>query len=343
MSYKCDICDYTTNRKSNYTRHMGSSAHDKKCTRVPSIKTKVSRSLQNSLPTKSTICPFCSNTIKHIRNLARHMKACAGANKIVSETLQEKRITEIKYENVLDKYKQVNNNYEKLLEEHTYLKERLDETMEEYLNSLKQSTDSTNIYTFVKDKDLGGDAIVQLTEKDIPQLGFIKEILDEDNGDLEFCDTIQHHIKHHTTHQFVGDHIITTYKMKNYKDQSIWSTDCSRLTYVIKELVGKSNEWVVDKKGLKLRALIVNPILEYIRDHVMKHCQAYLKYAMKSYEQLDTIERNARLFQVGDKVDSGILASKIIRYIAPFFSFDKKLLSKVKPYTKRIKKKAKKT
>ncbi len=57
------------------------------------------------------------------------MKACAGANKIVNETLQEKRITDIKYENVLDKYKQVNNNYEKLLEEHTYLKERLDDTM----------------------------------------------------------------------------------------------------------------------------------------------------------------------------------------------------------------------
>lgn len=339
MSYKCDICNYTTNRKSNYNRHIGSSAHNKKCIQVPSLKTKVSRNLQNSLSTKSTICPFCGNTIKHIRNLARHMKACAGANKIVNETLQEKRITEIKYENVLDKYKQVNNDYEKLQEEHAYLKERFEETLEEYLGTLKQSSDSTNIFTFVKDKKLGGKAIIQLTEKDIPQLGFIKEILEGVNGDLQFCDTIQHHIKHHTTHQFVGDHIIDTYKMKNYKDQSIWATDCSRLTYVIKELVGKNNEWVVDKKGLKLKSLVVNPILHYIRDHVMEHSQDYLKYAMKKYDQLDTIERNSRLFQVGDKVDSGLLASKIIRYVAPFFSFDKKLLSKVKPQRKRIKKK----
>ena len=54
-------------------------------------------------------------------------------------------------------------------------------------------------------------------------------------------------------------------KKDNPSDQSIWSTDTSRLTCIINELVGDETQWRTDKNGEKFKKLVITPILEYLK------------------------------------------------------------------------------
>ena len=57
---------------------------------------------------------------------------------------------------------------------------------------------------------------------------------------------------------------IKNYKKKNAKDQSLWNSDTTRLTYFVRDPDTKENVWKVDKKGIRTTELIITPFLEYI-------------------------------------------------------------------------------
>ena len=64
----------------------------------------------------------------------------------------------------------------------------------------------------------------------------------------------------------MGDFIIKVYKKEKPSEQSIWNTDSSRLTYIIKDLINKkSSKWKIDKKGIKTKKFLIKPLLKHIK------------------------------------------------------------------------------
>lgn len=124
--------------------------------------------------------------------------------------------------------------------------------------------------------------------------------------------------KKKTLVKLISDYIIKLYKKDNPKIQSLWSTDVSRLTYLIsKQKNQKETVWIYDKKGIKVKEIIIEPILSYISNELIN----FAKENAKSIDE-SMINNLVLLIDIKDLIDKGILANNILRYITPWFSIN---------------------
>ena len=91
----CDICNYKTNRKGNYARHLQSKIH-----------------LNNSnLPTIDKLsCPTCNITLGSRSTLWRHSKICrkkASIEEVLRENIKLTKIVEEKDNQIKEKDKHI--------------------------------------------------------------------------------------------------------------------------------------------------------------------------------------------------------------------------------------------
>ena len=114
---------------------------------------------------------------------------------------------------------------------------------------------------------------------------------------------------------FIGDYLIKLYTHKEPKKQSIWTTDISRLTYIISESNKDGNIWSYDKKGSKTKKIMIEPVLQYIREQLFEYCQAN-----GGSSKANILKKMIAANEVIQLIDSGELLDKINKYIAPEFS-----------------------
>ena len=69
----CENCDYTTSRKSSYSKHILSTKHFK-TTNI------LHETIENNVLLKEYICENCNNKYKHHSSLWKHKKTCIGEN-----------------------------------------------------------------------------------------------------------------------------------------------------------------------------------------------------------------------------------------------------------------------
>ena len=130
-----------------------------------------------------------------------------------------------------------------------------------------------------------------------------------------------------TLDRYLGKIIIKTYKKKNPKKQSIWSSDTSRLTYVVRELfANKKIDWTIDKKGVKAKNYIINPLLK----HIKQLLQEYIKiYSITERDEIDMrdyapkLHKMNKMTQIMQSIDNGKLAENVLNHIAPEFYLNK--------------------
>ena len=90
------------------------------------------------------------------------------------------------------------------------------------------------------------------------------------DNEKKFIEDVLSAFKHKTIGKYLGSLIIKIYKKDDPESQSIWNTDDSRLTYLIKELLGnKSSNWVIDKKGVKTTEYLIDPLLVNIKKYLL--------------------------------------------------------------------------
>ncbi len=115
---------------------------------------------------------------------------------------------------------------------------------------------------------------------------------------------------------FIGDYIVGLYKKKEPADQSMWSTDISRLTYIISESCNKKEStWAYDKKGLKIKKIVIEPTLQYIKNTLYNFCQE--NSTAKDGPEFHQLKGALEIIPM---INSGSLADDITRYIAPEFA-----------------------
>lgn len=148
----------------------------------------------------------------------------------------------------------------------------------------------------------------------------------EGNGEFEVADIAMYHCKKNTLHKYIGNIIIAYYKEEdNPGQQSIWTTDVARLSYVIRQNAGKNEIWVEDKSGLKVKETIIVPMLEYMSKSLQKKLNSTGEASTK-----EDLERIGDMTDVLQKIGSlqnkkqiSTLAQQVNRYIAGHFYLDR--------------------
>lgn len=312
--YDCTICDYTTNRYNNYQRHLSSTKHARKVhiatdtiNGTATVFQKSCEKKDNTIheqPSKESqdtkiynYCKFCNKSFTRSDNLAKHAKFCYAKHSQVDKMSEKLRFLELEHKHVVEKmdhYKQEVEHYKQLL-----------------IEAGKLVKSSMNSLTYVVENFEDAPTIKQIKFNDISM---------HNKNTTKFIEEILSAYKNKFLSKYLGDAIISIYKKKNPEDQSIWNTDTTRLTYLLKELLGnKTSNWIVDKKGIKTREYIIDPVLTHIRKLLLKY-NAYAdrkKIKPNSVEFEIALENSKALLKLANEIDKGIIAGIVLKYISP--------------------------
>lgn len=127
--------------------------------------------------------------------------------------------------------------------------------------------------------------------------------------------------------QSIGKCIILEYKKDDPNVQSLWGTDTSRLSYVIREIINKETEWKMDKKGARVKSLIIDPIAEYIIECMREYIKNNEKKIKNGKTARTFLEKTKNATNVMDYV-SKKLANDVNKFISSYFYLDKQEIPK---------------
>ena len=362
VNYDCKICSFATKNKRNYIQHIKTKKHHSKVIETTTMINDDNRNDNDKNPNsngshmdpiwipygssnldqnqnnsniqakldnisnnqenlkRNYICNYCNNSFSGANNLARHNKTCSF-----------KKTTEATYE---AKFKEMQNKIDTLENNNRHNMEKANYYIEEMHHYKKE----TNYYKELL-REAGG-----LVKKSVSALTFVvnnydeapaieaismKEIVNFENTEKEIVDDILSAYKHKTLGKYLGDFIIKIYKKDKPEDQSIWNTDDSRLTYLIKELMGnKSSNWIVDKKGIKTQMYIIEPLLLHIKTLVISYQTNFAMPELgKNCVELEFIlDNNKKIIELINDIDDGNISKDILKHISSHFRFNSKVI-----------------
>lgn len=344
MKYSCNFCSYDTDRLFSYNKHLSTKKHIAKVREQNKKKIKsqnihkpfIKHSLDIHKKSENVYeCPYCENTYSSSSNLIRHKKSCSKKDQLESEFNTELEKKEYEIQRLKELYEKDTIHLKELYEKDTsHLKElhekddKLNKQLQDenkHLKSLISNAGgiiktSVSALAYVAQNYEGAPVLKKLKD-----YSYIKEIeLDEDDSNDEFdlIDTLIHHNMKETIQEYLGNIIVEAYKKKDPNKQSIWNSDTTRLTYIIKDLINKKPDWTVDKKGIKTGKYIIDPLLEYIRKEVAEYI---LENDAEKYLHLGEFMLNKHAEKLNScgsiiaSIDNKALSKLVLKYIAPHF------------------------
>ena len=318
MSFKCELCNYSSRDKFNYTKHLKTNKHKEKVT-AKSNETQLIliRNNQNETSIIKYKCDYCNNTCSTSSSLARHKKSCS-----------EKTKAEISYNSELEKLKSTN--IELLLK----LNEQMNivNQKEEIISILK--SENAHLKSVVNNAgsviktSVSTMAYVIKHYKEAPVLEQVNDYsaIHYEQDNTEFIENLIYENNHNKLYIYISEFIIKTYKKEDPSKQSIWNSDTSRLTYLIREIIVNNKvDWKIDKKGIKTTKFIIEPILEYIDTQIRDYIQNFdIDYSAGSAREAE--RKMLKLKSATDilkSIEDKILSDEILKYIAPYFYLSK--------------------
>jgi len=338
-----------TDNKSNYTRHLQTQNHIKN---VPSDN--------------KFFCDCCSKSFKYQSNLSRHKKTCNNNennndNNVIIENLllkQKVKFLEEK-ETILKEKKDLESKLlkekveNKLLKQHneketTLLKKHKKEISHEkdkQIEFLQQAniektravqTSNMNAITFASmyyNKTLkmaGVDIKAKYIDNGLRALPDMK-IWIKESPELAEQYVAEKLIVLYSNEKFVDyicNIIKNAYKTENPMDQTFWSTDVSRLIYIVRSTIKKKDAWIYDKKGLKIKQSIIDPLLDEVNDILVKYIEKInkLSYSDTKMDYLKKLELvNVAKVILHELKNRLSLKNQIIKELAPMFYLDRNI------------------
>jgi uncharacterized C2H2 Zn-finger protein len=348
MSYYCELCHYTATSASGLSHHKNTKKHQltlagitiKKSTIDNKYSTSVTTILPEVIPKLSSViindniqhkllvCPNCDTEFKHKSNLSRHKKNCKS--KPLTNNTNENIISELKHKlELTEKEKE----FEKKEKE---LYKKLEEQKSEFLNNfmnnanvlLNKANDNTKITAqamqnvsisaikYANEKFKTAPVLLPIENFNINNLSFDRK---EDREQL--TETLIYNAKLKSLDKLLGEHIIKYYKKDNPQNQSIHATDCSRLNYIVRELIENVEKWEVDKNGIKVCTKIIKPLIDKCIELLLEHQKELIdEMAEGNYKNRDNIHTIINIIM---SIDKGSLETDINKYIAPHFNITK--------------------
>ena len=246
--YSCKSCNYSTDNRWNYNKHLETNKHHKNINSSQLIPT-----YPNLSKNYEYICPHCNNSYKQKCHLTRHLKKCE--QNIISTNELQKKIKKLEKEN-----KKIKKENIEIKNENVELKHQIEihNTEIEYLKkSEKQLTQTQNINSNNKITNNITQYIIS-TYPNAPNIEAPKEIVDKDK-----------YIYKGYSKGF--SELINDMYCKNIdpKDRSIWCVDASRNKYLLKY----KDKWNIDLDGKQFCDITKDKIAQMYNDYVCELLQ----------------------------------------------------------------------
>jgi len=327
LNYACELCNYETSKKGNYSRHMLSVKHKKKVAKVNNsinmahftasqntlLHPIASQNTPNEKVEMSYMCEFCNLKCTRASSLNKHYNTCS--KKVIIELKKKLKDAEMQIISLKETHLEDLGYYKKLI---------VDAGVGTKITNTQNTQNNTNnmsVQNMILSKHADAPAL-EMATPDILQIQLESENLN-DNAEL-----ILYYYRRKDIAAFIGDGIVSTYKKKNPDDQSLWATDVSRLTMFIKKLMnGDESVWISDKKGVETREYLIDPLMDKV-DEIMetyvKGKHAYIKMKKDIYPKLDDdLEYMSLATKLSNEIRHKKYHDDILRYIAPRFSYNK--------------------
>ena len=296
MIYICKYCDYKTDIRQYYERHNTSKKH------LKNIETNEN----------------CGeDTEIDVSKLAKKIGKLEFQKKLIKQSLE----LELEYEKKLAKEKEqlakekeeLNNEKHQL--EQKMLKEK-DEIRVDHTNYLKGLvvqagnivTTSISTISFLKTNYNTAPVLLEIPD--------YKKIQYNDSKPIE--DVLLYNFKYKKVEDVVCLILVNHYKKLNPREQSTWNTDPERKTYIVRSMVNNQPDWVTDKKGEKLKALAVDPLVNYLKKLIGKRIELISKLE-DNPAKATQMEIAAGLIKA---MEDNRFASNVIGKMAPFLYLD---------------------
>lgn len=302
--FKCTDCSYETQKKTNLSRHFVSKKHIEKVTEKPNETYLVPICNIEQISVHTYNCNFCNNNYSTAASLARHKKACSVKTDILN--------------NNISKEAELNNKIHELTEKLN--------SKDEVIANLK--SEITNLRTIVNNAgsivktSVSSMSYVIKNYNNAPVLEPIKNMaLLHSNQTMEqFVEKLISEYRRKTIVNFIGNLIIKLYKKEDPTKQSLWNSDTSRLTYLIRELLSNdSNDWMIDKKGIKTSTYVIEPVMDYISECLDDYIENYdTDYRLDSRNEAENkMMKLQHASNIQQMIINKILAEEILKYITP--------------------------
>lgn len=282
-------------------------------------------------------CELCEYLTTNKSNYNKHMKSRRHADKFKQEQDDDKYICKYcnkqfsKYYNLsrhdaicLTKIKEME---AKLLEYRHLMKMAELEIELKYANQKISDLENNITYkisvkNYVQQNYPEAPALLPLPDYSAITYDEDTEVVDDD-----FISTLVYNYNNNCLHKYFGDFIIKYYRTEDPSQQSVWSSDISRLTYVVKELLSNNKSiWNHDYKGVKTKEYIVLPLLNYIKLYIDKFWIDNLD-SFKHFKGANTLGKLQNtyntIYKIKNDIESDVLSNDIIRYIAPYFRINR--------------------
>jgi len=332
--YNCNLCNFTSKNKADYSRHERSKKHQKKVNetsednndqilKYPKISTNIPKYPQisekmnkNDSIKRKYICKFCDLECARANSLNKHLKTCSVA--------------------MVEKYKaKYKTEFEVKLRERDMMlksKERELNFKDDQIDELK--SDLIYYKNLIKTAGVGVGAkittnvqsLIVSKHEDAPALEYAKPNLLKFNSKDAHENSLflVNRYKDNTFTMFVGRCIVAACKKEDPDEQSIWSTDANRLTMFIKKMMDDESKWISDKKGVQTTKYLISPILQKIKEMLIdynKHLYSQIsKLSQHEVDYYNDIMIHCR--ELVHFIEHEKLADEILRYMAPRLTYE---------------------
>jgi F0F1-type ATP synthase delta subunit len=254
--YKCNICDKQSSKKSNMVRHVEQVHRFNQNAKLIAIRIGVD-------------CTICNVTFTSKSSYTKHMQKCKQDNEVMKLKMENEILRE--------RFKMQEECNKKLAEKDSKLAEK-----DKIINSLAKTSGKSikNVLAFVTQNYKNAPALTQIEDC---------SYLLKHNENYSLGKIISHYHQNNKLIDHLVDLIEHHYKKKNPAEQSLWSSDVSRLSYVINTKVhNEIVNWVSDKKGNITAEIVIAPVI----DMCINEVKLYLKELKKLEKRLYNSRHN---------------------------------------------------
>jgi len=341
--FVCEPCDYSTYRMSDYDRHNNTKKHLKHLCDAPDKVIAVIETNKKGIkkiPHKQASkekrfkCSKCNKWFTEKCNLYRHQKHYCGITESnnfnesdssandsskTNDKLDDKKLKD-------DEIKELKEQNKKLLELATKNANISEFNAEANVINAKSTKKSMNMMSHAMKHWANAPPMKQLEGKEAMKL-----ITYENKSKLPIEEVVIHQFNAGTLDRFLGNVLIKEFKKEDQVDQSLWTTDSSRLCFIIKQIVGDEggDRWITDKSGIEITKLLISPLVKRVSEMMSDYVNKFVK-ELKDNADCNTKQAKIAMEKMYDAetVIRGIvkndLRKEILKYIAPYFNVDVK-------------------
>lgn len=315
MLYKCTYCNYETDASSNYCRHKKTKKHEQKVNQQQHealSKSNVNPNYPKDNLKKKYQCNNCKIEFSHRQSLTKHKKKCnnnENNNNINNDNNKIDRLEKI-IEILIEKNDKL---MEKIIDE-----QNCDKI---YLQKLLLTTESlaSNALKF---------ASKYLTDAPpLQRLSDYSNIVKPKSDNYTLIDIIFTYQTTPKIAKYFGDILLELYKKNDIKEQSLWSSDTSRMSYIVKDIIIKNTNitgWLKDNKGIRVKHIIINPLLEYVKNIINKYINEFNNDIIRFTQEKNKLDI---LFQITIDINNENLSNEIIKYMSPYLYLNTNLIN----------------